>query len=102
MVKKILVSLTCFLITGCNTLNTQLVYISNENLELICTVSKIDTIKLPDSPKKLGYKKLIEQEELDIIIADYIKDLKKTINLNEAQIEKLKLELRSCKNVVIK
>ena len=102
MVKKILVPLTCFLITGCSTLNTQLVYISKENLELICTVSKIDTIKLPDSPKKLGYKKLIEQEELDIIIADYIKELKKTINLNESQIERLKIELRSCKNVVIK
>ena len=75
MVKKILVPLTCFLITGCNTLNTQLVYISKENLELICTVSKIDTIKLPDSPKKLGYKKLIEQEELDIIRYEYINEL---------------------------
>lgn len=102
MIKRILLTSTIFLLTACNTLNTQIVYISKENLELVCTVSKIDAVKLPDSPKKLSSKKVIEQEELDIIIADYIKDLKKTINLNETQIERLKLELRSCKNVVIK
>ena len=102
MIKKGLLTYIAFLLTACSTANTQLVYISKENLELVCTISRIDTIKLPNAPQKLSYKKTIEQEELDIIIADYIKELKKTINLNESQIERLKIELRSCKNVVIK